>query len=68
MYLHRCFDSFRAQRYKDIELMVSDNGSTDEIGAIFGGLWCGYITQWFGTEQATECGPASLQWRIRVAR
>lgn len=33
-YLHRCIDSVLAQTYKDFELLLIDDGSTDSSGAI----------------------------------
>ena len=33
-YLHRCIDSVLAQTYKDFELLLIDDGSTDSSGTI----------------------------------
>lgn len=33
-FLHRCIDSVLSQTYKDFELLLVDDGSTDSSGAI----------------------------------
>ena len=33
-YLHKCVDSILSQTYRDFELLLVDDGSTDETGAI----------------------------------
>ena len=39
-YLRRCLDSILAQSYKDYELILVDDGSTDNSGKILGEWRC----------------------------